>query len=81
MPFGFGPGGWFGYPSVFPFWWRMFPGYYPYGYYPSGVAAPYWSPYAAMPKEQEIPMLKDQERALTEQLEAIRKLISELEKE
>jgi hypothetical protein len=76
MPFGFGPGGWFGYPYVFPFWWRVYPGYYPYE-----VAAPYWSPYAAISKEQEIPMLKDQERALTEQLEAIRKRIGELEKE
>ena len=74
MPFGMGPWGLF-YPYVFPFWWRVHPGYYPYG-----VTAPYWSPWGVMPKEQEIPMLKDHERALTEQLEAIRKRISELEK-
>jgi hypothetical protein len=56
----------------------MPPGY-PYGGYGYQYGG-YGYPGGAMPKEQEIAMLEDQERGLTSELDAIRKRLEELRK-
>jgi hypothetical protein len=42
--------------------------------------APYASPWAPMPKEQEVAMLEDEARWLERELDSIRKRIEELQK-
>jgi len=46
---------------------------YPYGGYG-------YSPWGAMPKEEEIAMLEDQEKWLTSELDGVRKRLEELRK-
>ena len=41
--------------------------------------APYWSPWGAMPKEQEVAMLNGQARMLEEELSQVRKRLEELQ--
>jgi hypothetical protein len=65
---------WFG------FWhpWRWSGYRMPYGYPYGGYG--YGYPWAAMPKEEEIAMLEEQERCLTGELDAVRKRLEELRK-
>jgi hypothetical protein len=58
-----------------------YPGGYgmPYYGYPGGYGAPYGYP-PPMPKEQEIAMLEEQERALESELNSIRGRLEELRK-
>jgi len=57
-----------------------------YGYWPPwgwpgySWMAPYVSPWAPMPKEQEIAMLEDEARWLETELDSIRKRIEQLQK-
>jgi len=60
--------------------WPIYSYAYPYGYrygygYPYGYGWPW-----AIPKEQEIGMLEDQERWLNRELDAIKKRLEELKK-
>jgi hypothetical protein len=56
------------------------PGYgMPYGY-PYGGYGYGYSPWGAMPKEEEVRMLEDQERWLTSELDGVRKRLEELRK-
>jgi hypothetical protein len=55
------------------------PGYrMPYGYPYGGYS--YGYPWGAMPKEEEIAMLEEQERFLTNELDGVRKRLEELRK-
>jgi ubiquinone biosynthesis protein UbiJ len=49
----------------------------PYGYPYGGYG---YSPWAPMPKEQEIAMLEEQARAMQDELDAINKRLEELRK-
>jgi len=50
----------------------------PYGYPYGGYG--YGYPWGAMPKEEEIAMLEEQERWLTSELDGVRKRLEELRK-
>ena len=55
------------------------PGYrMPYGYPYGGYG--YGYPWGAMPKEEEIAMLEEQEKYLTSELDGVRKRLEELRK-
>ncbi len=63
--------------------WRWFGGWHPWGWHCGGVPYGYGYPPSygypwAIPKEEEIRMLEDQERCLTTELEGVRKRLSEL---
>ena len=73
MPFGMGPLGW-AYP--YPYWHHWYGRFAPYSF---PWVAPYWSPWGAMPKEQEVAMLNDQARMLEEELSQVRKRLEELQ--
>ena len=83
MPFGMGPLGWFMFPYGYPY-----PGIGDYGapyanpYYGTGLGSYYGMGYAPqVPPEQELQMLRDNSKALKEELERINQRISELEKQ
>jgi hypothetical protein len=59
------------------FGWNPWPGM-PYGYPYGGYG--YGYPWGAMPKEEEIAMLEEHERWLTDELDGVRKRLEELRK-
>ncbi|MCD6391651.1 MAG: DUF5320 domain-containing protein [Dehalococcoidia bacterium] len=67
--------------------WPWYGFWHPWGW--SGYRMPYWYlyggygygyPWGAMPKEEEVAMLEEQEKYLTSELDGVRKRLEELRK-
>jgi hypothetical protein len=71
MPFGMGPAGWYAWPQI-AYWMRQA---YPW------YSMPYWFPFPALTREEEMSYLQDQAKMMEEELAQVKKRLEELKNE